>query len=80
VRCPAERFVQPGFPGPVARQVQDLVVCGVRDPGRGVDQAGAQGCSPGAGVGATGESAGGAGEVVGDRGADQAGGIRGESA
>jgi hypothetical protein len=67
----AEQFVEAGFPGPVAGQVQGLVVRGVRDPGRGVNQLDAQGRGAGAGVAATGQSAGGAGEVVGDRGAGQ---------
>ena len=39
----AEQLVQAGFEGPVPRQVQELTMRGVRDPGRGVDQAGAQG-------------------------------------
>ena len=50
----------------------------VRDACRGVDQLRADGCGAGPMVLATGECAGGAGEVVGDRGADQPGRVRGE--
>jgi len=76
----AEQLVQPGFPGPVLWEVQDLAVCGVRGPGRSADQPVAQGGGAGAGVGAAAEGAGGAGEgeVVGDRRANEPGGVRGE--
>jgi hypothetical protein len=66
-----EQLVQPGFPGPVAGQVQELLVGGVRQPGRGVDQLGPHGRGAGASVAGAGEDGGGAGEVVRDRGAGQ---------
>ena len=80
VQGAAEQFVQAGFPRPVTGQVQVLAVRGVRDPHRSVDQLVAQGRGAGTGMPAAGQDAGGAGEVVGDRGADQPGGVRGERA
>ena len=53
---------------------------GVRDPGRGVDQLPTDCAGAGPGVTAPGQRTGGAGEVVGDGGAGQPGGVRSEPA
>jgi hypothetical protein len=61
--------------------VQDqLVASAVREPGRDGDQLAAQGGAAGLAVTAGGEGAGGAQQVVGDPGAGQPGGVRGEIA
>jgi hypothetical protein len=58
--------------------VQHEPARGAGDPGGDVDQAGAQGGCAGPGVQCAGQRAGGAGEVVRDRGADQPGVVRAE--
>ncbi len=78
-RAWGEQLLEGGLPGPVGRQVQPQAVGGAGDPGRGVNQLGANGAGAGSGMAGGGQRTGGAGEVVGDCRADQPGGVRGES-
>jgi hypothetical protein len=71
VQGAAEQLVEPGLVGPVPGQVQDLAVCGVRQPRRSGNQLGADGAAAGATVAAAGQRTRSAGEVMGDSGADQ---------